>query len=238
MIFFVLNLTILSWSNVDTTMDPETADILIRSRYTILQILEDRGYDTTYYRNISPDQIIELASGTTDAGNKALNIGVDARPGGPATCPDAAVVYQIVDRLRTRLGTFLRDLYDKDVNKDALDYTTDVIILLNEPYNEAFDKAALQMWQTNKARVTFFHIKQVVVHLGRHELVPPHRKLSAEEARAELERWRITQRSQLPLIKHHDIQSRILGLVPGDIVEVLRPSATTGVSRVLRICAA
>jgi len=234
----VLNLTILSWSFVDTTMDPETADILIRSRYTILQILEDRGYNTKDYRNISPDQILELASGTTDAGNKALNIGVTAREGGAATCPVAVVNYQIVDRLRTRLGTFLRDLYDKEVSKDALEYNYDVIILLNEPYNEAFDKAALQMWQTNKARVTFFHIKQVVVHLGRHELVPPHRKLSAEEARAELERWRITQRSQLPLIKHHDIQSRILGLVPGDIVEVLRPSPTTGVSRVLRICAA
>jgi len=219
-------------------MDPETADILIRSRYTILQILEDRGYDTKAYRNISPDQILELASGTTVEGNKALTMKVAAHTGGPATCSDAVVVYQIVDRLRTRLGTFLRDLYDKDVTKDALDYTSDVIILLNEPYNEAFDKAALQMWQTNKARVTFFHIKQVVVHLGRHELVPPHRKLNPEEARAELERWRITQRSQLPLIKHHDIQSRILGLVPGDIVEVLRPSATAGVSRVLRICAA
>jgi len=219
-------------------MDPETADILIRSRYTILQILEDRGYDTEDYRHISPDQILELAGGTTDAGNKALDIHVMARPGGPATCPNAVVIYQIVDRLRTHLNTYLRDLYDATLRKDAVKYTADVIILLNEPYNEAFDKAALQMWQTNKGRLTFFHIKQVVVHLGRHELVPPHRKLSPEEARAELERWRITQRSQLPLIKHHDIQSRILGLVPGDIVEVLRPSATSGVSRVLRICAA
>lgn len=219
-------------------MDPETADILIRSRYTILQILEDRGYDTSDYSHISPDQILELAGGTTDAGNKALDIHVDARPGGPATCENAVVIYQIVDRLRTHLNTYLRDLYDATLRKDAMKYTTDVIILLNEPYNEAFDKAALQMWQTNKGRLTFFHIKQVVVHLGRHELVPPHRKLSPEEARAELERWRITQRSQLPLIKHHDIQSRILGLVPGDIVEVLRPSATAGVSRVLRICAA
>jgi DNA-directed RNA polymerase subunit H (RpoH/RPB5) len=119
-----------------------------------------------------------------------------------------------------------------------MDETHDVIILINEPYNEAFDKAALQMWQNKKARVTFFHIKQVVVHLGRHELVPPHRKLSGDEARAEIERWRLTQRSQLPLIKHHDIQSRILGLVPGDMVEILRPSATAGVTRVIRICAA
>ena len=219
-------------------MDPETADILIRGRFTILQILEDRGYNTVDYRNISPDQILELAEG----GSKALTINVNAYNSDMSTvkaaCANADVIYQINDRLRTRLGTYLRDLYDKSLSKNAMDATHDVIILINEPYNEAFDKAALQMWQTKKARVTFFHIKQVVVHLGRHELVPPHRKLSGDEARAEIERWRLTQRSQLPLIKHHDIQSRILGLVPGDMVEILRPSATAGVTRVIRICAA
>jgi DNA-directed RNA polymerase subunit H (RpoH/RPB5) len=62
--------------------------------------------------------------------------------------------------------------------------------------------------------------------------------LTAEESKSEFERLHLTAKSQLPLIKHHDIQSRVLGLVPGDIVEVLRPSPTSGVARVLRICAA
>jgi DNA-directed RNA polymerase subunit H (RpoH/RPB5) len=94
------------------------------------------------------------------------------------------------------------------------------------------------MWQQQKARMTFFHIKQVVVHLGRHVLVPKHRKLSAEEGKAEMARLHVTQKSQFTLIKHHDIQSRLMGLVPGDIVEILRPSPTAGVARILRICAA
>jgi DNA-directed RNA polymerase subunit H (RpoH/RPB5) len=113
-----------------------------------------------------------------------------------------------------------------------------VIIILNEQYNDIFDKVALQMWHGEKTRITFFHIKQVVVHLGRHVLVPPHRKLTPEEIKAELERLHITQKSQLPLIKHYDIQARLMGLVPGDIIEVLRPSPTSGISRVLRLCAA
>jgi DNA-directed RNA polymerase subunit H (RpoH/RPB5) len=74
--------------------------------------------------------------------------------------------------------------------------------------------------------------------MSRHILVPPHRKLTVEEAKEAIAKLRLTQKSQLPLIKHHDMQSRILGLVPGDIVEVLRPSPTSGVNRVLRICAA
>jgi DNA-directed RNA polymerase subunit H (RpoH/RPB5) len=115
--------------------------------------------------------------------------------------------------------------------------TDDVIIILNEPYHDVFDKTSLQLWQTMKARLVFFHIKQVVVHPGRHVLVPPHRKLSAEEAVEVLTRYHVSAKTQLPLIKHHDIQARVLGLVPGDIVEVLRPSPTAGVLKVYRICA-
>ena len=94
------------------------------------------------------------------------------------------------------------------------------------------------MWQQNKTRLTFFHLKQVVVHLGKHMLVPPHRKLTPDEVKAEMARYRVTQKSQFPLIKHHDIQARIMGLVPGDLIEILRPSPTAGVARIIRICAA
>ena len=114
--------------------------------------------------------------------------------------------------------------------------TDDIIVLLNEPYHEAFDKTSLSMWQTQKTRMVFFHIKQVVVHPGRHVLVPPHRKLSAEEAAEVLERFHVTTKTQLPLIKHHDIQARVLGLVPGDVVEVLRPSPTSGIQKAYRVC--
>jgi len=220
-----------------SNLEAGTADILIRSRLTILDILEDRGYDTTLYRNIAPDQILRLAEGHA----RSLDIFVPKREGSEAPCEHAVVVYQIQDRIRARLaGSFKKELFDSYDGSETLriNKTDDLIVILNEAYNEAFDKMAIQMWQQEKVRLTFFHLKHVVVHLGRHVLVPPHRKLSADEMAVELKRLHITQKSQLPLIKHHDMQSRILGLVPGDIVEILRPSPTAGVARVLRICAA
>ena len=220
-------------------MDSNIADILVRSRHTILEILNDRGYDTTPYQLISPEQILTLAEGD----RRALDIVVNKKPDGVAPCDKAIVVYQlqVQDRIRSKLVTFMRDIYEKapdNSTANVIKPTDDLIIILNEPYNEAFDKVAIQMWQNNKARVTFFHIKQVVVNMSKHVLVPPHRKLTPDEAKAEIAKLHITQKSQLPLIKHHDMQSRLLGLVPGDIVEVLRPSPTSGVNRVLRICAA
>jgi len=218
-------------------MEPNTADILIRSRHTILDILEDRGYNVSPYRNIAPEQILVLAEGHP----RALDIIVNKKEDGSAPCERAVVVYQLQDRIRLKLATFTRDLYDIPVDGAEASKITkadDVIVILNEPYNEVFDKVALQMWQSQKARMTFFHIKQVVVHLGRHEMVPPHRKLSVEEAKELMASLHVNQKSQFPLIKHHDIQSRILGLVPGDFVEILRPSPTAGIVKFRRICAA
>jgi hypothetical protein len=213
-----------------TTVEPSIADILIRSRNTVLDILEERGYDVLPYRNIAPEQILTLLEGNP----RSLDMLIKKKPESTAPSERAAVVYMIQDRLRTRLGTFTRDIYETD----ELTRADDIMVLVNEPWHESFDKTSLQMWQTQKARMTFFHIKQVVVHPGHHVLVPPHRKLNAEEAKAEMTRWSVTQKSQFPLIKHSDIQAKRLGLVPGDIVEILRPSPTSGVARVLRICAA
>ena len=212
-------------------LEPSIADLLLRSRQTILDILEDRGYDTTPYRNIAPDQILTLASKNC----RALDIVVKRRPEGTASCERAYVLYTLQQPIRLRLATFTRDIFDE---KDGPQHGDDIIVILNETYNEVFDKTALQMWQQKKERMTFFHLKQIVVHLGRHSLVPPQRRLTTDESKAEMARLYLNQKSQLPLIKHSDIQARILGLVPGDIVEYLRPSPTAGVARVLRICAA
>jgi DNA-directed RNA polymerase subunit H len=227
-------------------MDPESADIIIRSRHTLLEILEDRGYDTTAYRNIANEQILTLARGAPAALNMIVPrmAAGGSSEGGPdvvAPCERAVVSYQLFTSIRLRMATFVRDIFE--IAPDATDTsvikrTDDIIVVLNEPYHEIFDKTALQMWQTQKVRMVFFHVKQLVVHPGRHVLVPPHKKMTAEEVDAAVERLHLTHKSQLPLIKHHDIQARVLGLVPGDVVKILRPSPTSGVAEVLRICAA
>ena len=220
-----------------STLEPAVVDIILRSRNTLLDILDERGYDVSKYRYIAPDQILLLAEGHP----RALDIIVPKKADSSAPCDRAVVVYQIQDRIRLKLGTFTRDIYEiapDAMGANAVKRTDDVIVILNEPYHDAFDKAALGLWQTHRARMVFFHIKQVVVHPGRHVLVPPHRKLTAEEAAAVIERFHVTAKTQFPLIKHHDIQARVLGLVPGDMVEVLRPSPTSGVLPVYRICSA
>ena len=208
-----------------STLEPGIVDILLRSRHTICEILEDRGYNSDPYRNIAPEQISILA-----AKPHSMDMTVDRRRD-DAPCDRAMVIYMTESAIAPRFLESKMSEYD-------LTGAVDMIVILNQDDNEAFDQYSLKVWREHKQRITFFHIKQLVIHLGRHVLVPPHRKLTDAESRAEMDRYSVTQKTQFPLIKHSDIQARLMGLVPGDIVEVLRPSPTAGVARVLRICAA
>lgn len=223
-----------------STLEAEMPDILIRSRQTVLDILEDRGYDVELYRNIAPGQLLTLA----EYNSRALDIFVPKREGSNAPCDRAVVVHIFHDKIQGKVeSSFLRELYEVPASADPynankIELADDIIVILNEPYHEKFDKASLNHWQQKKARIVFFHIKSLVVNPARHVLVPRHRKLTAEEAKAAMDRLHVTSKLQLPIIKHFDIQSRVLGLVPGDIVEIQRPSPTAGVATYLRACTA
>lgn len=220
-----------------SNLGPEITDILLRSRSTILEMLEDRGYDTTIYKNISPEQTVILAEGNS----RALDIFVPKREGSTAPCDRAVVVFTLIDRIRGKLETFTRDLYafvPDAMGVNAISKSDDLIIVFNEQESDAFWKASIHAWQADRARITFFHIKHLVVNISRHTLVPPHKKLTAEEAEAQMKKLHITSKTQLPLIKHSDPQARYMGLVPGDMISILRPSPTAGESRFLRVCAA
>jgi DNA-directed RNA polymerase subunit H len=70
----------------------------------------------------------------------------------------------------------------------------------------------------------------------KHVLVPPHEKVAPAEV-TELLKSMYAKKSQLPLIRfHEDPIARLLGLVPGDVVKITRPSPTAGECIMYRVC--
>jgi len=61
----------------------------------------------------------------------------------------------------------------------------------------------------------------------KHVLVPKHEILSAEQAKAVLDQFKVVPH-QLPLIKNSDPVAKAIGAKPGDILKVTRDSQTAG----------
>jgi DNA-directed RNA polymerase subunit H (RpoH/RPB5) len=214
-------------------MDSDLLDLIARTRPTIVEMLENRGYNVDAHKNESPADLVRIATSSPSL----LRIHAEKVADGPAPMERCCVIYWIENPARLRVENEVAKLWNEE-NPEAYDPSKDeVIVVLAEPFHEVFHLQAAKNWNRSKARISFFNIKHLVNNPTKHTYVPPHRKLTAEEAEAVLQRLYIRSKSELPRILYHiDMQARVLGLVPGDIVEITRPSSTTGEYTHYRIC--
>lgn len=119
--------------------------------------------------------------------------------------------------------------------------TTEVVVMLtadNYPMSESFHSRALTLWNTKKLRISFFLVDNLVNNPAEHVLVPKHERVPLKDQEELLKQLYTLRKQQLPWIVFHvDIQARILGLVPGDIVKITRPSPSAGYYTEYRVCA-
>ncbi|KAG7662790.1 RPB5 [[Candida] subhashii] len=85
------------------------------------------------------------------------------------------------------------------------------------------------------ASIETFQEGDLIVNITHHELVPKHIKLSRDEKKELLERYRLKE-SQLPRIQREDPVARYLGLKRGEVVKIIRRSETSGRYASYRIC--
>jgi DNA-directed RNA polymerase subunit H (RpoH/RPB5) len=216
-------------------MDSEILDLIVRSRPTILEILSDRGYNVDAYKGISPEEVFRLAVATQDL----LRINAPKKEGSAAPMERAVILYWVEGNYRAKLENELEKVWGKSSTApDKLDHEKDeLIVIIGEPFHENFHTAAVKAWGSNKARLSFFPLKNLVSNPAKHMFVPPHRKLNEEERDAIVKTLHMKSRFEFPHIKFHaDMQARVLGLIVGDVVEIRRPSETCGEYVYYRVC--
>jgi DNA-directed RNA polymerase subunit H (RpoH/RPB5) len=216
-------------------MDSEILDLIVRSRPTILEILSDRGYNVDAYNGISPEEVFRLAVATQDL----LRINAPKKEGSAAPMERAVILYWVEGNYRAKLENELEKVWGKSSTApDKLDHEKDeLIVIIGEPFHENFHTAAVKAWGSNKARLSFFPLKNLVSNPAKHMFVPPHRKLNEEERDAIVKALHMKSRFEFPHIKFHaDMQARVLGLIVGDVVEIRRPSETCGEYVYYRVC--
>lgn len=70
---------------------------------------------------------------------------------------------------------------------------------------------------------------EIFLDLFKHELVPKHILLTAEEAEEVCREYR-AKPHQLPLLRASDPAAQAIGAKPGDIVKIVRKSPTAGMA--------
>ena len=70
----------------------------------------------------------------------------------------------------------------------------------------------------------------------KHQYVPPHRKLSNDEAKMIMDAYNVKNKLQMPIILHTDRIAKWIGLKQGELVEITRYNENSGKSYYYRCC--
>lgn len=199
-------------------MSFQLIDGLFRSRLTVLALLKRRGYNVQPFERFSVREI-ELMSGAENS----LNFRAEKED--PADKTICHVIYHLKPIFKKKLDDLLNDfnLADEELER------SEFIILLGDDVNEAHHASSMKHWVVNKKKIHFFNLYRLVNNPLDHVLQPKFEIVPVDKHPDLLKALNCNSKAQLPIIKYHsDVITRCLGLVPGDILKITRPSETVG----------
>lgn len=206
-------------------------DILIRSRGTILDLLHERGYNTRPYKKLIGPDLMKLMGNPGALRMEVVHSNDSTKL--------AIVEYHIKSEIKGNLtqGKFLKEIIS---SLETPEKTEVIIIYMPKNISEdtiQYDKTALEAWNTYKVRIQFFPMTRLVNNPLNHMLQPKFKIVPPENHEELLKSNYARSKTQFPLIRfHQDMVARCLGLVPGDIIEITRPSFSAGEYVSYRTC--
>lgn len=207
---------------------PNFEYVLIQSRAVILEMMEARGYDIAPYKLMNPEDILKLSINPDALSMKFTHKDDETR---------AAIVQYNEKNIKNSLGSILEKTLGK-ISEGVISENTEMIYILYTPIVNTFHQFAMNAWNKHKMMFQFFFIETLVSNPMKHSLQPKFENVLDEDVKSMMKSHYIKSKTQLPLIKYHeDMVARFMGLTPGSIVKITRPSPTAGSYILYRLCA-
>ena len=205
-------------------MEQTKVNDVYRSRKIILDILKKRGYNVDDYDYFTVGEVSSMQT------NKQLDMLIT----NPTTNKKIYVKYHLAKTLRqNNIYEMIEDLFTLE---QILTPDDDLIIIMKDNPNSTILKLLEDIWEHDKIFVSVFYIKKLLFNVTEHKLVPPHRVLDEDEDKAIRKKYNIVDDSNMPDISRFSLPAQAIGLRPGQICEILRPSKTAITTKYYRIC--
>jgi len=132
------------------------------------------------------------------------------------------------------INEYIDELFTGD--DPVLTKKDDIIIIDASDPNDTTKKVLNDIWDNDGIYISVISIRSVMFNILKHQLVPNHRPLSADEKMEIDKLYNITSDSKYPDISRFSPVSAVIGLRPGQLCEIIRSSRTAVTSSYYRIC--
>jgi DNA-directed RNA polymerase subunit H len=198
--------------------------LVFRSRDIILQQLERQGYQVEEYEDFTVAEVHALMQ------SKQLDMLVDRKSDGRKVY----VKYHLSKTMRPgNVTEYVDDLFTLE---NVLSTQDTLIIVSKDEPNDTLTQQVKQLWETEGIFVVIYPVKRLQFDILRHDKVPPHEILTLEEKDQFMKKYGVTSHLQIPEISRFDPVSLAIGIRPGDVCRITRPSKTAITTKFYRLC--
>lgn len=204
---------------------------IYNSRRIILELMAKQGYNVNDYANFSINEVnsmklnnqLDMLLETNDEIVNAVN-------------PKKKIYirYYLGSRLVAKnIQEMIDDLF---ILTETLKKTDTLFIINKDEPNETLINEIKHIWESDGIFIVIESIKRLQFNILEHVYVPTHRVLPESEVSDIMKKYNITDKIQFPDISRFDPVARVIGLRPGQVCHIIRPSKTAIQSNYYRIC--
>lgn len=195
---------------------------IYHSRNNLIDIMDERGFNVDDYNDFSitevnamnkNEQLDLLLTNTNESNNKIY------------------IKYNLLKGLRPQnVDDMIEELYDME---EILDKKDELLIITKSDPNETLDKHLEKIWLVKNIYVNILCINRLRFNILKHTYVPKHEIVDKAEIS---KKYNIKSDNQYPEISRFDPVAVVLGIRPGQLCKITRPSMTAIESEYYRLC--
>lgn len=197
---------------------------IYNSRKTIIDLLEAQNYDVSQYKDFGINDVNTLVQ------TKQMDMLLKK-----ATMEKSVYVkYHLAKSLRpVNIYEYVEDLFTLE---EILTKKDDLIVIMKDEPNDTIRKTLTDIWEKEGILINVINIKRLQYNILNHQLVPQHIVLTNAEAIEIKKKYNILDDNQIPDISRFSPVSQVIGLRPGEMCRIYRPSKTAIKAEFYRIC--
>jgi DNA-directed RNA polymerase subunit H (RpoH/RPB5) len=109
-------------------------------------------------------------------------------------------------------------------------------IITKDNVNDSLINELKHIWERDGIFIIIENIKYLQFNILNHVLVPSHEVMKNDEVTNVMMKYNITDKNQFPDISRFDPVARAIGLRPGQVCHIIRPSKTAIETDYYRVC--
>jgi DNA-directed RNA polymerase subunit H (RpoH/RPB5) len=204
---------------------------IFNSRKIVLDLMDKQGYNINDYANFSINEVNSMKQ------NNQLDMLLETRDDKVTTeNPKKKIYIRYYLGVRPASKNLQEMIDDLFVLTETLKKTDTLFIIIKDDPNETLINELKHIWESEGIFIVVESIKRLQFNILEHVLVPPHRVMAESEVVSIMQKYNIADKSLFPDISRFDPVARVIGLRPGQVCHIIRPSKTAIEANYYRVC--